>query len=45
MGVEFVYILKNLGAEVTIIELLDQIPLMAGEKITEEVTKSWRDLG
>jgi dihydrolipoamide dehydrogenase len=45
IGIEFAYIFKNLGSEVTIIELLDRILPMVDEEIAEEVTKDLKKYG
>lgn len=45
IGIEFAYLFAQLGAKVTVIELMDQILPMVDEEITTEVAKMLRGLG
>lgn len=45
IGIEFAYIFAQLGARVTVIELMDQILPMVDAEITAEVVKALRGVG
>lgn len=45
IGIEFAYVFANLGAAVTVIELMDRIIPMVDEEITAEAAKMLRGLG
>ncbi len=45
IGIEFAYIFSQLGAQVTVLELLDRILPTVDEEITAEVTKLLRGIG
>jgi len=45
IGMEFAYIFRNLGAQVTVIELMNQILPMVDKEIATEVAKMFQALG
>lgn len=45
IGVEFAYIMKNYGVEVTIIEFLDRILPLEDPEVSKELTKHYKKLG
>ncbi|MFE5241744.1 MULTISPECIES: dihydrolipoyl dehydrogenase [unclassified Streptomyces] len=45
IGVEFAYVLRNYGAEVTIVEFLDRIVPLEDEEVSRELARQYRKLG
>ncbi|BCB91540.1 dihydrolipoyl dehydrogenase [Phytohabitans suffuscus] len=45
IGVEFAYVLRNYGVDVTIVEFLDRIVPMEDEEVSTELAKRYRRLG
>ncbi|HEY8371411.1 MAG TPA: dihydrolipoyl dehydrogenase [Pseudonocardiaceae bacterium] len=45
IGVEFAYVLRNYGVQVTIVEFLDRILPMEDEEVSAELTRRYRRMG
>ncbi len=45
IGVEFAYVLKNFGVDVTIVEFLDRMVPTEDEEISKELLKHYKKLG
>jgi dihydrolipoamide dehydrogenase len=45
IGVEFAYVLRNYGAQVTIVEFLDRLLPLEDEAVSKELAKAYRKLG
>lgn len=45
IGVEFAYIHRNYGVEVTLVEYLDRLLPLEDEEVSAELTKAYKDLG
>jgi dihydrolipoamide dehydrogenase len=45
IGVEFAYVLRNYGVEVTIVEFLDRMLPLEDEEVSKELAKRYRKLG
>jgi len=45
IGIEFAYVLKNYGSDVTIVEMLDRILPLEDEEISAELHKAYKKMG
>lgn len=45
IGVEFAYVLRNYGVEVTIVEFLDRMLPLEDEEVSKELSRQYRKLG
>lgn len=45
IGVEFAYVLKNYGVDVTIVEFLDRMVPLEDEEVSKELAKQYKKLG
>ncbi|MFE1101306.1 dihydrolipoyl dehydrogenase [Nocardiopsis alba] len=45
IGVEFAYVMRNYGVDVTIVEFLDRVVPMEDEEVSKEIARAYKKLG